>query len=406
MEYGYTLRLLKSIVFIKLRLTFLAVILTILSTNAQDIQENNEFHPNFTFAGRLMFDYGSFDYKNEPDISFTGTEIRRATLESFGELSKNIGFKFQIDFARTVFKFKEVNIYFKDIPVIGGRLTIGNVLVPFNLDKITSSKFITFMERATPAYYMFMFKTGFLYENFNIWKNRIGFQIAYTANGEQIRGINYHLTEGQNLTTRFTLNAFERPSKNEVLHLGFSFTHKEPVKIDDAPDKIYAIAVRPEADMARVSLFHVFHDVNEVLIGGLEAAYTIGSFSVQGEVVNASISTINGRSYVPSYYGYVSYFLTGEHRPRSSKNAFGRVKPIKEFNFKDKWGAVELAARYSSFDLTTVDQGKLNDFTFGVNWYLTSYARVMYNYIYSNNPGIETVNMHMIRFQIDFAKKF
>ena len=99
-------------------------------------------------------------------------------------------------------------------------------------------------------------------------------------------------------------------------------------------------------------------------------------------------------------------FLTGEHRPRSSKNAFGRVKPIKEFNFKDKWGAVELAARYSSFDLSTVDQGKLNDFTFGVNWYLTSYARIMYNYIYSNNPGIETVNMHMVRFQIDFAKKF
>jgi phosphate-selective porin OprO/OprP len=376
------------------------------SINAQEIEENNKFNPNFTIAGRLMFDYGNFDYKNEPEASFTGTEIRRATLESFGELSKNIGFKFQIDFARTVFQFKEVHIYFKDIPVIGGRLTIGNVLVPFNLDKITSSKFITFMERATPASYMLTFKTGFMYENFNIWKNRIGFQIAYTANGEEIRGINYHLTEGQNLSSRLTINAFEKPSKNELLHLGISFTHKNPVKIDEAPDKVYAIAVRPEADMAKVSLFHVFHDVNNVLIGGFEAAYTIGSFSVQGEVVNAGISTENGKSFVPSYYGYVSYFLTGEHRPRSSKNAFGRVKPIKEFNFKDKWGAVELAARYSSFDLSTAGQGKLNDFTFGVNWYLTSYTRIMYNYIYSNNPGIETINMHMLRFQIDFARKF
>jgi len=245
-----------------------------------------------------------------------------------------------------------------------------------------------------------------MYENFNIWKNRIGFQIAYTANGEEIRGINYHLTEGQNLSSRLTINAFEKPSKNELLHLGFSFTHKNPVKIDDAPDKVYLIAVRPEADMAKVSLFHIFHDVNNVLIGGFEAAYTVGSLSVQGEYVNAGISTENGKSFVPSYYGYVSYFLTGEHRPRSSKNAFGRVKPIKEFNFKDKWGALELAARYSSFDLSTAGQGKLNDFTFGVNWYLTSYARIMYNYIYSNNPGIETINMHMLRFQIDFARKF
>ena len=362
-----------------LRVVLIVFVFLFQSINAQDIRETNKFDPTFTIAGRLMFDYGSFDYKKEPDNSFTGTEIRRATLETFGELSKNIGFKFQIDFAREIFNFKEVNIYFKDSPVIGGRLTIGNLLVPFNLDKITSSKYITFMERATPAYYMRMFKTGFMYENFNIWKNRIGFQVAYTTNGEQIRGINYHLTDGQNLSTRLTINAIEKPSNNELLHLGLSFTHKEPVKIDDNPDKIYLIAVRPEADMARISLFHIFHDVNYVLIGGFEAAYTIGSFSVQGELVNARISTKNGRSYVPSYYGYVSYFLTGEHRPRSSINAFGRVKPIKEFNFKDQWGAVELAARYSSFDLNTVGQGKLNDFTIGVNWYLSSYARIMYN---------------------------
>jgi phosphate-selective porin OprO/OprP len=164
--------------------------------------------------------------------------------------------------------------------------------------------------------------------------------------------------------------------------------------------------MRPESHLARVSLFNEFKDVSTVLIGGLEAAYTIGSLSVQGEYVNASIATKNGKFYAPSYYGYVSYFLTGEHRPRSSINAFGRVTPIREFNFKNKWGAVELAARYSSFDLTMVDKGKLNNITFGVNWYLTSYARIMYNFILSNNPGIEKINMHMLRFQIDFAKNF
>ena len=57
------------------------------SISAQEIEDSNKFDPNFTIAGRLMFDYGSFDYKNEPEASFMGTEIRRATLESFGELS-------------------------------------------------------------------------------------------------------------------------------------------------------------------------------------------------------------------------------------------------------------------------------------------------------------------------------
>lgn len=374
--------------------------------NAQESEKLTEFKPNFTIAGRLMFDYANVDYANNPEESFAGSEIRRAMLETSGQLSKNIGFKFQIDFARQVLSFKEVYVYFNNIPVIGGKFSVGNVLVPFNLDKTTSSKFITFMERATPANYMLMFKTGFLYENFNIWENRIGLQIAYTSNGTEFSSINMHLREGQNLSTRLTINAVENKSKNEVLHFGASFTHKKPVKVGDSSERIYTIALRPESHLVRASMFHVFKDVNKVLIGGVEGAYTIGSFSVQGEFVNASIATKNGKFYVPSYYGYVSYFLTGEHRPRSSINAFGRVKPINEFNFKDKWGAVELAARYSSFDLTTVDQGKLNNFTFGVNWYLTSNARIMYNFIHSNNPGIEKTNIHMMRFQIDFAKKF
>ncbi len=374
-------------------------------SNSQEAIESIDFKPEIYLKGRLMFDYGNFDYLNEFEESFTGSEIRRALLETSGKLSQHIGFKFQVDFARQILKFKEVNLFFDQLPIVGGRLSIGNIWVPYGLEQMTSNLHITFLERALTTSYLLEFGTGFLYENFDILKSRLGFQFSYTANGTEFGSLNYKLREGQNLSSRLTINAIENHSKNQLLHLGFNFTNKKPVRINDDPDRIYIIAVRPEAHLAKPSLTYLFHDVNNVTIGGFEAAYTQGSFSMQGEFVNANVSTKQGSYQVPSFNAYISYFLTGEYRPKSSKNAFGRVKPVNGFNFKDKWGAVELAARYSSFDLNSVEQGKLNDFTFGINWHLTSYAKIMYNYIYSNNPGIEKINIHLMRFQIDFAKQ-
>lgn len=389
----------------KLIATLVFVVLVFQSTNSQETDNSNNFIPEFNIKGRLMFDYGNFDYKDDPTKSFTGSDIRRALFETSGKFSEHIGFKFQIDFARQISKFKEVIIFFDHIPKIGGRLAIGNIWVPFSLEQMTSNLHTTFMERATTTAYLHDFGTGFLYENFNIWNNKIGIQLAYTANGTEFGSLNYKLKDGQNLSTRFTFNPIENQVKNEILHFGFSYTNIKPVKVENTFDRVYLLAVRPEANLAIPSLSYLFNDVKKIDIGGLEGAYRYGSISVQGEYVNASVSTKQNDFNVPSYYVNISYFLTGEYRPKSSKNTFGRIRPYDEFNFKDKWGAIELAARYSSFDLTSVNQGELNNFTFGINWYLTSYAKIMYNYIHSNNPNIEIINMHLMRFQIDFSKR-
>lgn len=385
--------------------TVVIIVLTIQYVYSQENSKLKKFNPEIFIAGRLMFDYGTFNYLDEPEASFTGSELRRAMLETSGKLSKNIGFKFQVDFARQLLIFKEVNVYFEEIPVVGGRFSIGNILMPFSLEQTTSSKFLTFLERGTPTSYLIQFRTGFLYENFNIWKNRFGFQLAFTANGTEFGTLNHKIEEGQNLSSRISFNAINNEDRKENLHFGISHTNKKPIRLDETNERIYLMAVWPESNLARPSFFYTFENVNSLMITGLEAAYTRGSFSVQGEFVSADVSTKQGNFKVPSYYGFVSYFLTGEGRSRSSNNAFGRVQPKKEFNFKDNWGALELAMRYSKFDMTTVEKGVLNNVAFAMNWYLTSYARVMYNYIYSNNPETETIHMHMMRFQIDFSKR-
>lgn len=395
----------------KLSTITLAIIIlisgTVVSQNSQnDSLKKEKFTPSFSTGGRIMYDFNRIDSYEEKN-SFTGSEFRRARLEMSGEVSENIGFQFQADFANAVIRFKALYIYFDNIPKIGGRLSVGNIHEPFSLDLLTSSKYITFIERASATDFILKWRTGFLYENFNLFHGKVGLQLAYTANNTNAGLVDVKLEDGRNISGRVSGLVIDNKEKKQLLHLGLSYSHGTPIRINENETRQFIIAVKPEAHMANVSLFNVFDDVKNVQIAAVEAAYNWGRFSVQGEFVHGNVATHLGNFSVPSYYGYISYFITGEHRPyKHNENLFGRVSPIKEFNFKDNWGAVELAARYSSFDLTDADKGKMENITLGVNWYLNSRTRIMYNYILSDNHGPENTDIHLLRFQIDFGKTF
>ena len=111
---------------------------------------------------------------------------------------------------------------------------------------------------------------------------------------------------------------------------------------------------------------------------------------------------------VYTYYVQASYFLTGEHRPYE-EGQFQRVKPNNDFNLHGKGlGAVELAFRIGSLDLTNSpvansDNQKLIDYTFGINWYLTRNTRLMLNYVYTDSESdVGDATAVLARIQIDF----
>jgi phosphate-selective porin OprO/OprP len=118
-------------------------------------------------------------------------------------------------------------------------------------------------------------------------------------------------------------------------------------------------------------------------------------------------------AYFPGVYVTGAYFLTGEHRPYNRKlGAIDRIKVHSDFGRHDDgcwgWGAMELAARYSYIDLNSKDiqGGRLNDLTFGVNWYLNSYSKLQFNYIraFLDNPifGKSNADIVGLRAQVDF----
>ena len=79
---------------------------------------------------------------------------------------------------------------------------------------------------------------------------------------------------------------------------------------------------------------------------------------------------------------------------------FGRPTPKREFrNGSGGLGTLQIALRFLHLDLT--DEGIrgwiFDDISAGMNWYVTSYGRVMSNVIWSKLEGAEAVWIFQLR---------
>ena len=142
---------------------------------------------------------------------------------------------------------------------------------------------------------------------------------------------------------------------------------------------------------------------------------------MQSELFAATLNRFNNVN--TNFYGgyaYVSYFLTGENRPYNRKlGVFDRVRPYENF-FRVKtcdgdtatgMGGWEVGYRFSYIDmldgLHNVGAGEAADHTFGVNWYLNPYTRVMFNYVHSQDTYNKTVTRQIHNGAIDiFEARF
>ena len=120
---------------------------------------------------------------------------------------------------------------------------------------------------------------------------------------------------------------------------------------------------------------------------GAESALVYGPFSAQGEYIRTDVS---GKGYanetLDGYYGYATYFLTGESRAyKGSTGAWDRIKPNRNFDLKGGLGAWELKGGYDYIDLNdgVIKGGQVSTAKFGINWYPNQHVRVMADYLHA-----------------------
>jgi phosphate-selective porin OprO/OprP len=323
-----------------------------------------------------------------------GVEVRRARLFFSGLIYGNIEYKLQFDFAGGEAVLKDAYLALPDFPL--GELRMGHFKEPFSLEELTSSKYITFLERALPNAFAPSRNMGFMLHNV-VYDERITAAIGLFRDTDDFgEGVD---DGGYNITGRVTALPIYQDKGANLLHLGAAYSYRNP------NDTIH-YSQRPEAHLTDKFVDTGAFAGDRVDLLGLEAAWVNGPLSVQSEYIMAYADRL-GTSDVDfdGYYVQASYFLTGEHRNyKTSEGAFSRIKPKKNYGAEGGPGAWEVAARYSGLDLNdnNITGGKLNDITAGLNWYLNPNTRIMWNYVYADKNDVGQADMLMMRLQFDF----
>ena len=372
----------------------LSLLLVVISFGVSNSQKTN-----VKVGGRIMYDISAW---GEDDLSSIGSEFRRARLFSSGNIEQNVKYKFQLDFSGGEVIFKDVWMELTKLP-IKGNLRVGHFKEPFRLEVLTSSKYITFMERGLTAALSRERNSGLMYHT--IIAEKISFQSGVFATADNV-GNDKNIGRAINVTSRISYLAIN--TDNEKLHLGISGSLRNSGNLTE-----YNISSRHGNHLGTKFLIYESNQ-KDVRLLAYELSYVNGPLSVQGEYVQSDIENTESDSnldLISSYYGQVSYFLTGESRSyKSSLSGFSRVKPNNNYG-ENGWGALEIAARFSAIEVKESSfyyyiKPFQEDITLGINWYLNPNTRMMFNYVMgemTNASGeITSENAVMMRIQLNF----
>lgn len=346
------------------------------------------------FGGRIQADY-TFVREDDAlagDVEGDGFEFRRSRLVFQGTVYERIRFKAEYDFAGGAADFNDVWI---GLTTGAGLLQFGHFKEPFSLEGMTSANWLPFVERALPI------------EAF--WPSRNS-GVGFTGDGEVF---NYGVgafwdaddfgttTEEDNVdvTGRVAFRPLYEDDGARLVNLGLSATHKER-----AADLRFN--ARPEAHFSGrfVDTGTFPADAATILVG--EFATVSGPFWVVGEYAVADVDADGvGNPTFDGAYVSAGWYLTGEHRLfRASSGVFDRPKPKSRFGGEGGNGAWEIAARWSTLDLSDagVSGGEQDNVALALNWYLNPVTRLMLDWVHADVDRVGEADFVILRWQVDF----
>ena len=352
-----------------------------------------------------------------PDLEGPELDFRWFRLSGFGTIYDWAQFKIDMDFAN-IREFKDNYIRFIKIPYIRF-ITLGHMKEPFSLEEWMSGRSRTFMERSLPTRAFAPGRNIGIRRHTAALEKRMTWGVGAFLNTGSFGDFGEGKDEvseanGWNITGRVTYLPWYEEEGRRLLHLGLSYTHKVQDQID--PDFRVGLRTRPESRLTDDRLVNTDEFLAKSAdLFNPELAMVSGPLSFQGEYFHSFHNAdALGDPQFWGFYLYGSYFITGEHRNYGRPSGtFFRTEPKRKFNPRQgRWGAWEVAARFSFIDLNdeAIRGGKEANFTAGLNWYLNKKTRFMFNYINAlvkdreTPPAVDSGRAHIFqaRFQIEF----
>lgn len=344
------------------------------------------------------------------DLS-NGANFRRARLGFEGTFNRDFGFRFVGEFggSGTEGPARVNDAFLSYTGIAPFTFQLGAFSPPANMDDGTGVEDSLFIERATPAELSRALAGA---------DGRIGLGVRHAGT---------HWFGAATLTTRTVNDTEVNDSQAAVVgrlahllytsdeanvHLGISGTYVfKPA--DQGPDAAtnairtpMRLRDRPELRVDSTRLIDTGPiDAEGAYVGGIEFGSNWRSLFLQGEYFRYGISrradfgTVN----FSGWYVEGAWVLTGERRRYSIANgSFGAPRAIAPFTSAGGIGAWELALRYSRTNLNDnpglsgqapppggVRGGEQSILGVGVNWFLSSNARMSFNYL---NVDVDRLN--------------
>ncbi|WDP89973.1 MAG: hypothetical protein HUN04_09740 [Desulfobacter sp.] len=337
---------------------------------------------NFEYKidGRMMLDTGAVNNSKEENNLFANTEFRRLRLALKTKMYKDWAGEFDLDFADEELDIKDMWISYNGLP--NTILKLGNHKPNFNMDEVTTSRWITFMERSmvsdafSPGRRIGFSATNwdkYYFAGLSIFGDELDQDKEYASEAERSEPYGY--------SARLVGRPIVTDDNSTILHIGLNYMNHEPAKSDGDE---YKIKVRPEAHFVDYKFLDTgdIDAVEDITTYGLELAGKWNNFSFQTEYVKSELNRYAGNTEpeFDGWYAMVSYFITDDQRPYNLDDAeFGPIVPT------GKWGAWEVALRYSNLDLNDlsagVEGGSADAITIALNWYINNNFMIKMNYL-------------------------
>jgi phosphate-selective porin OprO/OprP len=315
-------------------------------------------------GGRIQADYVYYDEDNV-DLG-SGTEFRRTRLFASGNIADDWKYKAQYDFAGNGTELKDMYVQYTGWDF--GKITLGQFKQEQGLEVLTSSKYITFIERAAMSEF--------------VPDRRISAGLSGDAGAWHYAASIFGDEEGSDDSTSESLGFSGRLTwgpkfGDSQLHFGGSASWQDP------GEDTVRVRARPETHKTGTRLVNTgnLDEVDDIVTYGVEGAWVLGPFSVQGEWMQQTVNRdVGDEPDLTGFYVYGSWFLTGENRSYKG-GKFGRTKA------SNAW---EVAVRYSNLDLEDGDVlgGEQDVYTVGLNYYVNPYLRFMLNYVYTEADDV------------------
>lgn len=391
---------------------------------------------NFSMSlnGRIQ-PASQYNFVNDPDPAFgsntanelnSGMNIRRARLGAEGTFYRIWDYKFEFDFSRgngsVGSGITDAFVRLNHTDALSYK--IGSFKEPFSLEEAASNRFLTFIERHMSVnsfvdnpntyktgiganYAVTRFQTGLAFqtEPIGAWSAA---STSVNANGNQSRNNGSGDTGWQGIGRVSGRPWMEDETK--FLHVGISAGHTavntqyraDGTMVGEGSNgggggmSFFAF---PGTNVDRSNILNTgnlstgaLNDPNRREISsydryGAEAWFVHGPFSAQTEFLRTNINGIGyDGEHLTGYYGFVSYFLTGESKAYHVRNgAANRIRPNRPFQWNGSgWGAFEIAAGYDYIDMNSgvIRGGRADMVRFGFNWYPHSNVKFQANVIH------------------------